>query len=624
TQLRKAFAKKVEEVEDPGEISRPLIETFGNSGRKLLEDILPAIGGKDALAYIKQATNQEPLLSWQSWEAIYDLYPLLEEPTTKKQAYASIMRLIRHPNITEDQKVLQLRALMPHAESLDERKEIIQQLGRAKTHTAFAFVAQFLEDSLLQVEAASALVGIALPATGEKYGLTGRGVKETLMRVDTVLSMTDQDYTLAFLHQYLADMPEDKGFVSMFNGKDLSGWKALVANPLVRDSLFGIELQKLQREADAKLPQSWKVEDGQIMFFGDGYDNLVTEETYRDFEMLVDWKIEKDGDSGLYLRGSPQVQIWDPDQDSIVIGSGGLFNNKIHESLPLVTADNPVGTWNTFRIVMIEDKVTVFLNGELVTDNVVLENYWDRTRPIFRDGQIELQAHTTPLAFRDLYIRTLDEVPVLEQREVLAGYQTLFNGVNLEGWIGNKVDYVVQDGAIVIQPGISGGSGNLYTEKKYSDFILKFDFKLSPGANNGLGIHAPLEGDAAYLGKELQILDNTAEKYAKLKPYQYHGSVYGLLAAHRGALNPVGEWNMQEVAVKGNRFTVILNGQRILHGDIDVVTRNGTADGKDHPGIKRLKGHIGFLGHGSEVHFRNIRIWDQSKDDQQDQEPNTN
>jgi len=186
-------------------------------------------------------------------------------------------------------------------------------------------------------------------------------------------------------------------------------------------------------------------------------------------------------------------------------------------------------------------------------------------------------------------------------------FQTLFNGKNLDGWVGNKQSYRAVDGAIVVDPKGKGG-GNLYTEKEYSDFNFRFEFQLTPGANNGLGIHAPLQGDAAYVGKELQILDNTAEKYTNLKPYQYHGSVYGIIPAKRGFQKPVGEWNSQEVIVQGSAIKIILNGTTIVDGDFMEASKNGTMDKKDHPGLQRTKGHIGFLGHGDVLRFRNIRI----------------
>lgn len=192
-------------------------------------------------------------------------------------------------------------------------------------------------------------------------------------------------------------------------------------------------------------------------------------------------------------------------------------------------------------------------------------------------------------------------------KSVDSDFISLFNGTNLDGWVGNKESYKAVDGMIVIDPKGNGG-GNLYTEKEYGDFILRFEFQLTPGANNGLGIHAPLTGDAAYVGKELQILDNTAEKYAELHEYQYHGSVYGVIPAKRGYLKPVGEWNQEEVIVQHPKIKIILNGEVILEGDYLEASKNGTLDGKDHPGLQRSSGHIGFLGHGDVVHFKNIRI----------------
>jgi hypothetical protein len=187
------------------------------------------------------------------------------------------------------------------------------------------------------------------------------------------------------------------------------------------------------------------------------------------------------------------------------------------------------------------------------------------------------------------------------------GFKKIFNGKNLKGWVGNTESYQAKDGMIVIEP-VKGSGGNLYTEKEYGDFILRFEFQLTPGANNGLGIHAPLEGNAAYLGKELQILDDTAEKYANLKDYQAHGSVYGVMPAKKGHLKPVGEWNQQEVTVVHPTIKIVLNGTVILEGDYLEAAKNGTIDGEDHPGLQRSRGHIGFLGHGDVVRFRNLRI----------------
>lgn len=195
----------------------------------------------------------------------------------------------------------------------------------------------------------------------------------------------------------------------------------------------------------------------------------------------------------------------------------------------------------------------------------------------------------------------------LTDEEKTDGFILLFNGYNLDGWTGNKTDYIVEEDHIVIYPD-RGGQGNIYTEKEFADFIFRFEFQLTPGANNGLGIRAPLGGDTAYKGIELQIIDNTDEKYANLEPYQYHGSLYGVAPARRGFLKPAGEWNQQEVYAKGTRIKVILNGEVILDTDYQEAIEQGTMDHREHPGLRRKSGHIGFLGHGDVVRFRNIRI----------------
>ena len=193
----------------------------------------------------------------------------------------------------------------------------------------------------------------------------------------------------------------------------------------------------------------------------------------------------------------------------------------------------------------------------------------------------------------------------LSKKEKSQGFVSLFNGKDLTGWVGATKGYVVEEGKIVCP---KRGGGNLYTKSEYGDFIFRFEFKLSSGANNGLGIRAPLKGNAAYVGMELQILDNTSSRYKNLKPYQYHGSIYGVVAAKRGHLKPLGEWNSQEVIARGNHITVILNGTTIVDADILKASTPNTLDKRNHLGLKRTKGHIGFLGHGTRVEFRRIRI----------------
>jgi hypothetical protein len=208
----------------------------------------------------------------------------------------------------------------------------------------------------------------------------------------------------------MADPPE--GFVALFNGRDLDGWKGLVADPEKRAAMKPEELAEAQKAADEKMKAHWSVVDGDLVYDGKG-DSLCTTKDYGDFELYVDWKILEGGDSGIYLRGSPQIQIWDTKFEKYKSlgadkGSGALWNNQVNARFPLTVADKPVGEWNTFFIRMVGDKVTVKLNDVLVTDNVVMENIWDRKKPIYPRGQIELQNHGNTLWFRNIYIRELD------------------------------------------------------------------------------------------------------------------------------------------------------------------------------------------------------------------------
>jgi hypothetical protein len=210
-----------------------------------------------------------------------------------------------------------------------------------------------------------------------------------------------------------ADNTAPAGFALIFNGKDLTGWKGLMKSPLdnaaKRAALSSEERAKAQEEADANMREHWKADNGVLVFDGKGR-NLVIAKDYGDFEMWVDWKIDHKGDSGIYVRNCPQIQIWDPANTRFAraaLGSGALYNNITNPNDPLVVADKPIGEWNTFFIRMVGDKVTVYLNGKLVTDNVVLENYWERTKPIYPTGQIELQNHHDQLWFKNIYVKEL-------------------------------------------------------------------------------------------------------------------------------------------------------------------------------------------------------------------------
>ncbi|MGN7204072.1 DUF1080 domain-containing protein [Pedobacter sp. SAFR-022] len=592
--------------------------------------ILAALGGTKALEAVSAAyasgdetSKNAAILALGSWKDLQSLPELLKISRTAAstqaldQALTGYLRLVRQAAFTPEQKYLKLNDAMSVAKTNQQRMAILADLEQAKTFNAAVLAGKFLDDPELKQRAASTVMSIIL-ADSIYHGSI---IKDLLNKTMNTLQGGDSEYQKQAIVKYMNEMAKGEGFVPLFNGKDLTGWKGLVENPIKRAKMDAKTLAAAQVKADELMHKGWKVEDGELRFQIHG-DNLATVKKYGDFEMLVDWKIiddkKQNGDAGIYLRGTPQVQIWDTARvkDGAQVGSGGLYNNKIHPSKPLKVADNALDEWNTFRILMKGDRVTVYLNGELVTDNVILENYWDRTLPIFAEEQIELQAHGSPVAYRNVYIREIPRVKPFElsAREKKEGFKVLFDGTNMYEWIGNTTDYVIEDGDMAIRPKPGKGSGgNLFTKDQYSDFIFRFEFQLTPGANNGLGIRAPLEGDAAYEGMELQILDDDAPIYKDLHVYQYHGSIYGTAAAKRGFLKPTGEWNYEEVIVKGPKIQVILNGTKILDADITEARKNGAADGKPHPGLKRDSGHIGFLGHGSPVKFRNIRIKDLSK-----------
>ncbi|CAM3672954.1 family 16 glycoside hydrolase [Pontibacter korlensis] len=632
-EVQKAVVAAVHAYENQAEKAELVLQEMNKApveNRPAYFNILASVGGDQALQAVTQAFQSgdantrtaalSALSQWSDTSAAAELYNISVSASNTAyldQALKGYIRTVSLSKYPAPQKVLLLRKAMNAAKTTEQRQLILTEVGKNRTFPALVFAGKYLDESALQQQAAHAVMNIAL--SSEEF--QGDVVREYLNKTIQVLQGPDSEYLKESVRKFLAEMPKDQGFVPLFNGKDLTGWKGLVANPIERAKMDSKTLAQKQQQADEQMRKSWVVENGELIFTGKG-DNIATVKKYGDFEMFVDWKIfddgHKEGDAGIYLRGTPQVQIWDTSRVDVgaQVGSGGLYNNKVNPSKPLKVADNALGEWNTFRILMKGDRVTVYLNGELVTDNVMLENFWNRDLPIFPEEQIELQAHGSRVAYRDIFIREIPrpEPFKLSAEEKKQGFEVLFDGTNMHSWQGNTTDYVIEDGVLVVREPKFGSGGNLYTKQEYSDFIFRFEFKLTPGANNGLGVRAPLEGDAAYEGMELQILDNDADIYRDLEDYQYHGSVYGVLTAKRGALKPVGEWNYQEVILKGPKVKVILNGTTILDGDIAEASKSGTLDGKEHPGLKRAKGHLGFLGHGSTVWFRNIRIKDLGKD----------
>jgi hypothetical protein len=414
-----------------------------------------------------------------------------------------------------------------------------------------------------------------------------------------------------------ADPP--KGFTALFNGKDLTGWHGWAihekgGSPADLAKLTPEERRKKIDAWTADAKKHWTVENGELVNDGHGA-YLATDKDYGDIELLIEYKTVPKADSGIYLRNTPQVQIWDTTKEGgkwnigADKGSGGLFNNTkgTPGQLPLVHADKPFGEWNSFWIIQVGERTTVYLNDKLVVDFARMENYWDRKQPLPKTGKILLQTHGGEIRWRNIFIR---EIPPEEANELLRkhdskGFASVFNGTNLEGWSGRLENYEVIDHAIVCKP---KKGGVIYTTAEYEDHVIRLEYRLPPAGNNGLAIRYP--GGTAHAATEgmceLQILDDDDPKYAKLDPRQFNGSAYGMVAAHRGYLRPVGQWNFLEVTVLGSKLQAELNGTRIL--DCDLATVTDFKDNTPHPGKNRSRGHFGFAGHSDPVAFRHIAI----------------
>ncbi len=410
----------------------------------------------------------------------------------------------------------------------------------------------------------------------------------------------------------LNEAPE--GFVALFNGDDLDGWWGLGTTHYRKyRNLSGDRLAKMRADSRADVNKHWRVESGELVNDGEGL-YLTTNKFYRDFELRLQYKTVAGADSGVYLRGIPQVQIWDTTEAGgkwkigADKGSGGLWNNPkgAHGKDPLAHADKPFGQWNNLRITMVGSYVNVTLNGQHVVKDAKLSNYFERDKPVPADGPIQLQTHGGEIRWRNVFIR---EIGADEANAYLAGldtesYRSIFNGKDFTGWAGPTERNAVVDGAI------HSSRGTIYTAERYEDFVIKFEFKLPPGGNNGLAIRYPGEGDTAYVGMcELQVLDNTHPAYAKLKPHQFHGSAYGMAPALRGYLRKPGEWNYQTVTVRGHRVIVELNGAVITDADLSKVDpKTFMYKAAKFKGRMRTEGHFGLAGHGKPIAYRNLYI----------------
>jgi hypothetical protein len=407
-----------------------------------------------------------------------------------------------------------------------------------------------------------------------------------------------------------------EGFRALFNGNDLSGWwGAQTEDPRGWKALSAEALEAKKAESRVEITRHWRVENSELVNPGTG-PYLTTNEDFGDYELLLEYRTVAGADSGIYLKGSPQVQIWDTTEAGgkwdigAGKGSGGLWNNSPGQpgQEPWALADRPFGEWNQFRIIQCGSRTWVWLNDVAVVQGAILENYFDKSRtlPIPAQGPLQLQTHGGEIRWRNIFLR---EIGVAEANQRLReradeGFAAIFNGRDFKGWDGALEGYQIEDGALLSRP---DKGGVIHTDQDYENFSVRFEYRLPAGGNSGLAIRYPGSGDTAYVGMaEVQVLDDSAERYAELDERQYNGSAYGMVAAERGYLREVGEWNFEEVTVDGSTIKVELNGTVILDTDLSVITK--LMQDRPHPGKDRTTGAFGFAGHRSPVAFRHISL----------------
>ena len=438
-----------------------------------------------------------------------------------------------------------------------------------------------------------------------------------------------------------------QGFVALFNGIDLKGWYGWgTQDPqdfrnmspeekleYKKKSIYGGLLNKKGVDAGDHINAHWRVDNDELVNDGKGL-YLTTDKEYGDFELLVDYKMQPLGDSGIYLRGIPQVQIWDSTEEKKFKlgadrGSGGLWNNKRNEGkYPLVRTDRPFGEWNHFRIKMIGERVTVELNGEIVVQNAVMDNFFAHRKkkntgntsesisllvpPVPPRGPIQLQTHGSEIRWRNIYIREIStsEADTFLRSQNESEFVELINGKDLSDWQGATDSYEVREGNIVCKP---SKGGDLLTKDSFGDVTVRVEFKLPTAGNNGIALRVPEGGHSAHDGMEIQIIDDdgynarlASAGKPGLKDYQHHGSLYFCVGAKQGYLRPAGEWNFEEIIICDQELTVTLNGTCILDVQLDTLDRSKL----DHVpgGLSRKEGFIGFAVHNDPVEFRSFKV----------------
>lgn len=572
-----------------------LLDNFTGKQAKEAFAALLMIDNPQMIGVLRELAGQHPELKDRALARYTDCVTALDAtPVRKYQLYAEALEL--NPSNKVSNKIL-------------------RQLANIHEYPALMLAGSYLDNPETARTAASVVKTIVAKSDRVAGGESVRMLLEKSRDIYRAWAASDADagYAVDELTLMLSKLPAD-GFVAVTD--DLAQWSAVAAAPAERAAMKPAARKRAEAAAAKAMSQYWKQENGVISYLGGEASAIAAPGSYENFEMWIDFRSA--GKAGLALRSTNRIGLGDD------AGSGAATGNQTYASTPSVNADNGKGEWNTLYIKMVDDRITIEVNGRTVTDNVILENTCEPDKAVPASGAIELLGEGDTVDFRNILLHELPATPLFElsQEEAEEGYEVLFDGRSLHNWTGNTTNYVPQDGTIYVTAQY-GGKGNLYTKKEYSDFVLRFEFRfLREGVNNGIGIRTPMGVDAAYHGMEIQVLDHDAPIYKNLRIYQQHGSVYGIIPAKRIKFGALGTWNVEEIRAVGDHITVTVNGEVILDGNIREacqghnVSEDGskknpyTVDHRNHPGLFNKKGHIGLLGHGPGIQFRNIRILD--------------
>lgn len=478
------------------------------------------------------------------------------------------------------------------------------------TYPALMLASDYLDYSETSAQAAAAVKTIVAKSNPMLGGDAVRAALEKSREIYRALAKENADagYAVDEIGELLSKIPAT-GFVSL--SKDgIEGWMPTVVSSAKTAKLSKRQIQDLLARNTKAVESNWGSMDGIIAFTGKTPCAIGTQKKYENFELWMEWSAADEAMLG--LRGLPFVRLGGNAGTGIV----GIENPEAK------SVDNREYKWNTLYIKVVDDRIFMIANGIVIAQNVVLTNLADPQQPLPAAGAIDLIGENSPASFRNIYVNELPATPLftLSHEEAKEGYEVLFDGRSLHKWTGNTTNYVPLDGTIDVTANY-GGSGNLYTVKEYGDFVLRFEFRfLREGVNNGIGIRTPMGVDAAFEGMEIQVLDHDAPIYKDLHEYQQHGSVYGVIPAKRVKFGELGTWNTEEIRAVGDRITVTVNGKVILDGNIREacqghnVAPDGSKknpymiDNRNHPGLFNKSGHLGLLGHGSGLQFRNLRV----------------